>query len=234
MRSVSGFRLYDAHPEDEETSDQRIAFAGAHIARRERPHKLFERTAAVFLLLVVHGLLLVLFNPKITIGTAPPVREITISLQRSLQAKAPPAPIEPAFETPKSPPVAPGVARVYPAPPVTSPMPSRSGLSGLGESLFNCGLGNSGNVTPEERAHCRHLAAPPPGAAEIGMPKTSRALQAARWAAALATRREPPRIPCVGLGQIIEGAGPGAQKAVVVPMVDPLCVLNQFLNSPAK
>jgi hypothetical protein len=28
--------------------------------------------------------------------------------------------------------------------------------------------------------------------------------------------------------------GPGAQKAVVIPMVDPLCVLNQFLNSPAK
>jgi hypothetical protein len=66
------------------------------------------------------------------------------------------------------------------------------------------------------------------------MPKTSKALQSARWAAALAARRESPRVPCVGLGQIIEGSGPGAQKAVVVPMVDPLCVLNQILNNPAK
>jgi hypothetical protein len=231
---VSGFRLYAAHLEDEETSDQRIAFAGAHIARRERPHKLFERTAAVVLLLLVHGALLVLFNLKITTGTGPPIREITLSLLRSLPARSQPAPIEPTFESPKSPPLAPGVAPVYPAPAVASPMPSRSGLSGLGESLFNCGLGNPGNATPEERAHCRHLAAPPPGTAEIGMPKTSKAVQSARWAAALAARREPPRIPCVGLGQIIEGAGPGAQKAVVIPMVDPLCMLNQFLNSPAK
>src|SRR6202043_2979612 len=142
----------------EKTSDHRTAFSGAHIAWRERQHKLFERTAAIFLLLVVHAALLLLFNPKITIGTAPPVREITISLQRSLPAKASPSLIEPAFETPKSPPVASGVAPVYPAPPVASPVPSRSGLSGLGESLFNCDLGNPGNVTPEERAHCRHLA----------------------------------------------------------------------------
>jgi hypothetical protein len=230
---VSGFRLYAAHLEDEETSDQRIAFAGAHIARRERSHKLLERTAAVILLLVVHGALLVLFNPKIAIGTAPTVREITISLQRSLPARAPPAPIEPVLEAPKSPPVAPGVAPVYPAPPVASPMPSRSGLSGLGESLFNCGLGNPENVTPEERAHCRHLATPPPGTAGVGMPKTSRAVQSARWAVALAARHEPPRIPCVSVAQIIAG-GPGAQKAVAVAMVNPLCVLDWFLNNLAK
>jgi len=231
---VSGFRLYAAHLEDEETSDQRIAFAGVHIARRERPHKLFERTAAVVLLLLVHSALLVLFNLKITTGTAPPIREITLSLLRSLPARAPPAPIEPAFEVPKSPSIVPSIAPIFPAPPVGPPTSSQSGISGLGESLFNCDLGNPGNVPPEERTQCRHLSAPRSGTAEIGMPKKTRALQSARWAAALAARRAPPRIPCVSLQQIIEGSGPGAQKAVATVMADPLCLLDQFLNSRAK
>lgn len=223
-----------ADREGEKTSDQRIAFAGAPIAWRERRQKLFERAAAVFLLLVVHGALLLLFNPKLRVGAAPPIREIMFSLLRSLPARAPPAPIEPVFESPKSPSIVPGIAPAFPAPPVGPPTSSQSGISGLGESLFNCDIGNPGNLPPEERTQCRHLSAPHSGAAEIGMPKKSRALQSARWAAALAARHEPPRIPCVGVAQIIEGGGPGAQKSVTVPMVDPLCVLNQFLNSPAK
>ncbi|HWE05508.1 MAG TPA: hypothetical protein VG274_02295 [Rhizomicrobium sp.] len=195
---------------------------------------MFERTVAVVLLLLVHAALLVLFNPNVTIGTVSPVREITLSLVRSPRARPAPPPIEPTFETPESQPAAPGLAPTSPQPPVTTPMPSQSGLSGLGESLFDCALDNPGNVPADERAHCRHLAAPPAGTAEIGMPKTSKAVQSTRWAAALAARREPPRVPCVSIAQIIEGGGPGAQKSVAIPMVNPLCVLNRLLNSPAK
>jgi hypothetical protein len=105
------------------------------------------------------------------------------------------------------------------------PLPPQPDITGVGRSLFQCGLGSTNNLLPDEQVHCLPVSKPP-DSIEAGMPKTSRAIQNARWAAALAARHAPPRTPCTHLEQIIVG-GPGTQKSMMAVMGDPLCLLNR-------
>jgi len=146
-------------------------FAGVHIARRERPHKLFERTAAVVLLLLVHSALLVLFNLKITTGTAPPIREITLSLLRSLPARRRLRRSNRLSKSRKVRLLCPASRQFFPhrrlgRPRLHSPgsrvweSPCSTAISGIREMC-----------RPRSARQCRHLSAPRSGTAEIGMPR---------------------------------------------------------------
>ena len=192
--------------------------------------KLRERATAIALLLILHAALFLLINPKFGRQTeTPPLNEITLSfsVQKPRELVAPPA-INPVFVRPAAPAIAPPVIPEsnLPLPPLTSP-----NVTGIGRSLINCDLANSRNLSREERANCLHFGVAPPaaGTMEAGLPKTSRAKNSALWAAELAARQKPVRVPCTGIAQQVLG-GPGAQKQVTAIMADPLCLLSGLWN----
>jgi hypothetical protein len=203
------------------------AYRPAALARLKLP----ERTTAVALLVLLHAALLFLINPQFRLPTAPQVNEITLSFSRVQPREAPPPAINPVLMRPNAPPMAPPVIPQSNLPSVLQAPLTAPDIGGVGRSLFNCDLGNSGNMPPEERANCLNFGATPPasGSLEAGMPKNSKAKHGAIWAAELSARRTPPEVPCTSLQQQVFG-GAGIQKPVTTLMADPLCLLNGLLN----
>lgn len=192
--------------------------------------RLPERATAVALLLVLHAALFFLISPDFGVQEETrPLREITLSLPAPQLRTLPPPPINPVLVKPNAPEVTPPIILETNVPRLSAP--AAPNVTGLGQSLFNCDLANSRNLSREQRANCLNFALAPPaaGTVEAGLPKNSRAKQNARWAAALAARQKPVSVPCTGIAQMVLG-GPGVQKQVTIPVADPLCLLNGVWN----
>jgi len=196
--------------------------------------KWLERTTAVLLLALLHAALFALLNPKFGTRIEPQVIELDLTLPPPPPKEIEQVPIEPAFAAPKIPRFRLNLPQRH-VPPVATAPQSPEGVIGLGKSLFNCTLGITNTLPLGENPHCARLAVPrsPADTADIGMPKTSRAVQSPRWAAALAARRAPPSVPCTHLEQTIMG-GFGAQKPVTALMADPLCLLKALAHGQPK
>jgi hypothetical protein len=192
--------------------------------------KLPERATAVALLLLLHAALFFLINPKFGPKTElQPLSEITLSFNAPKPRDMALPAVNPVFLKPAPPAIAPPIIPESNLPP--PPAMATPNVTGIGRSLFSCDLANTNNLSREDRANCGRLgpAPPPTGTMEAGMPKTSKAKHGALWAAELAARRAPVRVPCTGIVQQVLG-GPGAQKQVSAIMADPLCLLDGLWN----
>jgi hypothetical protein len=204
------------------------AFSPAYQTAAAARLKLPERATAVALLLLLHAALFLLISPKFGVQEQMrPVNEVTLSFQAPRPRELAPPAVTPVFVRPSAPIVTPPAI-------VQSALPSLRAapdITGIGRSLFNCDLANSGNLLPEYHANCLNFGTAPPasGMAETGMPKRTKVKHGVTWAAELAARQAPPEVPCTSLQQQVFG-GPGAQKPVTTLMADPLCLLNGLLN----
>jgi hypothetical protein len=150
--------------------------------------------------LLIHLLLLAALiagNPKI-IRVLPSGREIILTFVRKpvlQQTPTPPkttrAPVRTALPLPW------WQAPVFPVTPQAEAMPSDR--QDLGIALFGCAPENIVNLTREQRSLCNSV--PAMEAYAGGLPGTMRvrSKDGAIWAAAVAEKQAPPRIPCVGL-----------------------------------
>jgi hypothetical protein len=197
------------------------------IQATESAQKYLERAGAVALLLLIHAMFIsLLLNAKMKIASAPQTgQEILLPL-----VIQPARPLKPERESkrPKSNRAPP---QLHALPPRFSTPEAQPDLTGVGQALFDCDLGNLAGMSPEARAKCPQsmTARTPPGTIEAGMPKKTLALQGDRWAASIVARQKPSQVPCVSLEQ-----GPvspfGGQKPSTTVMTDPLCALNGLIN----
>jgi hypothetical protein len=167
-----------------------LAYRRSAAARLRLP----ERVTAVALLVLLHAALLFLINPQFRLQTAPQtVNEITLSFSAAKPRKAPPPVINPVLMKPNAPTMAPPVISPLNLPQTLQPPLTAPGMSGVGRSLFNCDLANSGNLPPEKRANCLSFGTTPraPGTLEAAIPKNSKAKHGALWAAQLAGTANP-------------------------------------------
>jgi hypothetical protein len=156
-------------------------------------------------------------------------REITFFLPRLREAPEPnpepnpkpnPSPqrIRPSASLPI--PTAPSIT----LPPVNAPSITLAppDLQTLGKELFGCAPENRAKLTPQERARCSGLPAPP-GTATTEPPSLVKDLP--RREAELAAKNTPARVPCVS---IRSQALIGQQDTGF--MANPLCLLNGWIN----
>ncbi|MES2293956.1 MAG: hypothetical protein V4527_11710 [Pseudomonadota bacterium] len=147
--------------------------------------------------------------------------EITFYLPRLREApKAGPAPrrVRPSTSLP-----IPNVQRLA-LPPIATPPPTAD-LQAFGNALFGCAPENFDKLTPEQRTHCSGFAPAPHGStAATELPSLVKDLP--RREAELAARNTPARVPCASLRTQVLGYS-GQQTTAIV---DPLCVLNGWLN----
>ena len=205
------------------------AFSPAYPHTAAARLKLPERATAIALLLLLHAALLLLINPKFGVQTEVlPLNEITVSFHVPKPKEVAPPAVNPVFIRPTAPAI---TLPVIPGSNLSPAAPAAPNVTGLGQSLFNCDLANSKNLTREQRAKCLLFgrASSPAATMEAGLPKSSAARHSAIWAAELAARQTPLTVPCTSLQQRVFG-GPGLQNPTTTLMADPLCLLSGLLN----
>ncbi|MGA9794204.1 MAG: hypothetical protein WBQ17_01590 [Rhizomicrobium sp.] len=117
------------------------------------------------------------------------------------------------------------VSSIFKLPPALAMPATQPDLSGVGHTLFGCDP--AAMLNPDQRAGCGAFAATP-APEEVGMPKKSHVVQAARWANELAIKHSRKLVPCLSY---YRGWQPlGYAKVNQGVMVDMICVGKGLLN----
>jgi hypothetical protein len=189
-----------------------------------------KRVVAIVLLTLIHLVVIAYFlNYRVTVPSAPRVREMFLSL--TMPRPQPKIHSLPRTTSNKEKPKKRSLGSPHAFSLTFEPPAERQpDVSVLGRTLFNCGIGTRGDLAEDHRADCSHLAIQPPVAdSELGMPKSTMAKQGVRWAAAIVKRNTPLRLQCTYMGDT-PAAMTGGQSAKPILMVDVLCVAKGLIN----
>lgn len=181
-----------------------------------------QRAISLGLVLLLHALLLFavlhfMVKPPIRLNAAERVLEMIIPI--------PPKPVAAAAQRAR--PAAP--VRAAPGGVSSGAMPSLAppvappDIAGLGQALLGCAPENLGNLTPEQRAHCRLGIAKPDDSLVVEPP--SHVNDPVRRAAEMRAKNTPLRLPCTSITAAPVGGG-----VVAVPTINPVCVMGGLIN----
>ena len=186
------------------------------------------RGVIISILLLMHvGIVVALLSAKLPPKTSERAREVVLTLiqpERPVVRK----------ESPKKKNLEAERHLYQYVPQLHEPTAQSSGISGVGDALFNCTFVNPLNKASSEDTNCAHLSmGKPKNNEEFGMPKAPEAHDEVRWSAGLAARQTPARLPCVSLKQ---GPVPltGGQKPNTIVMSDLLCAAEHLNGNGAR
>lgn len=160
-----------------------------------------RRVASALFVVLFHGLVLLalLWAGIHRAEETPPAREVVLNF------------IQPSAPADKKPAVPPPSVRLIGPPPTVAPAQGESSappatnnagtLNGLYFYLYECTPENFANLTEAEKARCAQASlSPVPNDTRSLLNQPSRAKDAPHWQRALARKKAPPLLPCMGPG----------------------------------